>query len=79
MLEKLDGFLNENKFKIILEDNSLYISNYKRIISLENEYVSLITPTKKIQISGSNLSLKKILDKELLIKGKITKIEVLDE
>ena len=79
MLDKLDTYLNDRKFKIILEDNNLYITNYKRIVSLEEDYISLYMNTKKISITGSKLSLVKILEKDLLIKGNINKIEVLDE
>lgn len=79
MLDKLDNYLNDKKFKIVLEENSLYIANYSRIISLEEQYISILTKNKRISITGNNLSLKKILEKELLIEGNINKIEALDE
>lgn len=79
MLEHLDNYLNDNKFKIVLEESKLYIANYKRLISLEDEYISILINNKKISINGKNLSLVKILEKDLLIKGTINKIEVIDE
>ena len=41
-----------------------------------NNYISFYSPINKISITGNNLSLVKLLDKEMLIKGSITKIEV---
>lgn len=79
VLEHLDNYLNDNKFKIVLEESKLYIANYKRLISLEDEYISILINNKKISINGKNLSLVKILEKDLLIKGTINKIEVIDE
>ena len=55
------------------------VINYSKIISLEENYISIIANEKKILIKGNNLVLKKILDNELLIKGKINSIEVVNE
>ena len=62
-----------------LEEEQLYISNYKRLISLEDNYISILSPHKRISISGKGLVLNRILDKECLIRGTIEKIEVKDE
>ncbi len=79
MKEKIHNFLLDEKFKLILKEKFLYISNYQKIISLEDNYVSMMTNNKKIKIYGEKLSLKKVLENELLIKGKINKIEVEDD
>ena len=79
MKEKIHNFLLDEKFKLILKEKFLYISNYQKIISLEYNYVSMMTNNKKIKIYGEKLSLKKVLENELLIKGKINKIEVEDD
>ena len=79
MFEKIDHFLREDKFKLVIDENSVYLSNYKKLLSLEDNYISLLTPNKRIILKGKNLVLKKILDKELLVLGSIEKIEVQDE
>ncbi len=64
---------------MIIDEDSIYIVNYKRLLSLEQNSISIIIPKKKILIYGKDLVLKKIVDEELLIKGSINKIEVIDE
>ena len=76
MLENLRNYIEDNKFKITIYDNQIDILNYTRIISLENNYISIKSNTKKIIIRGNNLKPEKILDKEMLVKGNITSIEV---
>ena len=66
----------EDNFKLILKDNSLYIENYKRIISLEDDSITMKNEKNKVVITGNNLKIKRILEKELLVVGEIFKIEV---
>ena len=76
MLERVYEYVNDNEFRFTVYDNKIHIINYKRIITLEDNYISFYSPINKISITGNNLSLVKLLDKEMLIKGSITKIEV---
>ena len=76
MLERVYEFINDNEFRFTIYDNKIHIINYKRIITLEDNYISFYSPINKISITGFNLSLIKLLDKEMLIRGNITKIEV---
>ena len=76
MLDKLYNFIDDNEFRFTVYENKIHIINYKRIISLENDYISLKSNNKKIAIFGNNLSLNKLLNNEMLISGIITKIEV---
>lgn len=79
MLKKINNYINDNNFKLSLYKNKLNIVNYKKLLSLEENYISILLEKKKIIIKGSNLFLIKILDNELLIKGNIKSIEVIDE
>jgi len=76
MLERVYEYVKDNEFRFTVYDNKIHIINYKRIITLEDNYISFYSPINKISITGINLSLVKLLDKEMLIKGTITKIEV---
>lgn len=76
MLERVYEYVNDNEFRFTVYDNKIHIINYKRIITLEDNYISFYSPINKISITGNNLSLVKLLDKEMLIKGTIIKIEV---
>lgn len=79
MLKKINNYINDNEFILNLYKEKLHINNYIKLISLEDNYISLITNKNKIIIKGENLLVVKILDNELLIKGKIINIEVIDE
>ena len=78
MLEKISNYVNDKEFRLTLYNDKIHIINYKKIISLENNYLSILCLNKKILVTGNNLILSKILDNELLIKGTINNIEVID-
>ncbi|MBR2678117.1 MAG: YabP/YqfC family sporulation protein [Bacilli bacterium] len=78
MLEKISNYVNDKEFRLTLYNDKIHIINYKKIISLENNYLSILCLDKKILVTGNNLILSKILDNELLIKGTINNIEVID-
>lgn len=79
MLKEINNYINDKSFKLSLYKDKLNIVNYKKILSLEENYISILIDNKKIIIKGNNLYLVKILDNELLIKGNIKSIEAIDE
>ena len=79
MLEKLSNYIVDREFRLTLFKDMVNVINYSKIISLEENYISIIANEKKILIKVNNLVLKKILDNELLIKGIINSIEVVNE
>ena len=79
MLEKLSNYIVDREFRLTLFKDMVNVINYSKIISLEENYISIIANEKKILIKGNNLVLKKILDNELIIKGIINSIEVVNE
>ena len=76
MLNELNRFIKDDEFSLTIYKNQIHIKNYLRIISLENNYISFKTTNNKITIHGNNLSLKKLVIDEMLIEGKVSKIEV---
>lgn len=79
MINLIGNYLNNKEYKMIIDEKSIYIVNYLKLLSLENNFISVQIPNKKILIYGKELILKKIINEEVLIKGIIKKIEVLDE
>lgn len=79
MLNQLRNYVEDNTFRFTIYEDRIHIINFQRIITLENNYISFTTKQKRINIIGENLSLKKILQAEILLFGKINKIEVKDE
>lgn len=79
MLDRLNNYIDDKKFKLIFEENLIDIINYTRLITIENNYVSLNINNKKIIIKGKKLILKKLLDNELLLNGEVTSLEVVND
>lgn len=76
MLERMNHYLNDEEFRFTYFEDKIHIINYKRIIVLEDNYISFQSNQKTIIITGNKLLLKRLLDKEMLITGTILKIEV---
>lgn len=79
MLDRLYNYVNDNQFRFTVYDNKFHVVNFKRILSLEDNYISVLSNTKKITITGSNFILNKLVEDEILITGNITKIEVVND
>lgn len=79
MLDRLNNYIDDKKFKLIYEDNLIDIINYTKLITIEDNYVSLYINNKKIIIKGKKLILKKLLDNELLLNGEVTSLEVVND
>lgn len=76
MLEKITNFVIDKEFRLTLYNDKLHIINYKEILSLTDDNLIVSTLKGKIFITGSNLTLLKLIEKEVLISGKIKNIEV---
>ena len=75
----ITNYINDKEFRFTVYENKIHIINFNKIITLEDNYISLLSNNKKININGLNLVLVRLLDNELLIKGSITSIEVLND
>ena len=69
MIKKIKNYLVDDKFTINIIDDKINIVNYTDIISIENERISVSNNDKIIVIKGKNLTLNKLLEKEILITG----------
>lgn len=78
MLDKLYQYISDDEFRLTIYDDKIHIINFKRIVALQENNITFYSDKKKISISGYGLSLKKKLQNEMLITGKVTKIEVLN-
>ena len=68
-------FINDTSFQILYINNSLDIINYTNINYMEDSKISLNYYDNKILVKGTNLSVKKLLESEILIAGSILSIE----
>ena len=77
--DSLNNYINDKEFRINLYKDKINVINYRKIVSLEENNISILSANKQIIINGNNFKLIKILENELLIKGNLTNIEVLNE
>ncbi|MCI8588622.1 MAG: hypothetical protein HFG40_03115 [Bacilli bacterium] len=75
----LRNYILDEEFQIQYFRQQLNVKNYIKINYMEDRKVSLLSPNGTIVIHGDNLRVKKLLDSEILIGGKIELIELKQE
>ena len=76
IMNRLDNYLYDREYRIILKDKSLNIVNYGEIIDFSLNKIATKTNNKIITITGKNLTINKLMDDELLITGIILNISI---
>lgn len=76
LISKLDRYLEDKTYEIIIKENKVNIINFKEIIDFSTSKISLRCDNKIINIEGKNLIISKMLDDELLITGEIFNIRI---
>lgn len=71
----IKNILNDNDSKITIINDLIDILNYEKIILLSDTKIVINYFHKALTIKGSDLSILKLLDDEMLIKGKFIGIE----
>ena len=79
MFNAINNYVNDKEFRFTVYEDKIHIINFKRIITLEDNYISILSINKKINIKGLNIVLIKLIDNELLFKGNVSSIEVLND
>ena len=76
LISKLDRYLENNNYEIIIKDNSINIINFKEIVDFSINRISLRCDNKIINIEGKDLIISKMLDEEVLITGIISNVRI---
>ena len=76
MFNRIKEYIIDDEFRLTVLENRIYIINYLKIISLDDDRISFLTKKGRVIIKGSKLSLNKMLDDEVLIGGVVSNIEV---
>jgi sporulation protein YqfC len=76
VLNNLSTYLNLEDYRISILNNGVHILNYKSIVDITETEIILKIDKKLIRIKGSSFRLKELDKKELLIHGKIKKVEI---
>ena len=76
LISKLDRYLENENYEIIIKENKINIINFKEIIDFNIDKISLRCENKIITVEGKNLTISKMLDEEVLITGTIINIRI---
>lgn len=76
LVSNLKNIILEEDFKITYIKNKIGIINYQDITSFNSNKIIISYKDGNIFISGENLVVSKLVKDELLIEGKIEKIEL---
>ena len=69
----------DNKYKIIISNEKIYIRNYKRIFDINYLQIVIEVENNKIFINGNNLLIVKMDKYDIEINGKIKGISFENE
>ena len=76
MFRQIKDYITDNEFRLHLFKDSVNVVNYCEIFTIEKTRISLSYKDGILIVRGSNLTLKKMLNNELLICGCIKSIEL---
>lgn len=75
MKDSLINFLYDKNYFINIYDEFIHVFNYQELVSLSSKKIVLKMETFKIEVTGDNLFITRMLPNEILIKGIIGKVE----
>lgn len=73
---RIDNYLYDREFKMIVKENYVNIINYDEIIDFTLTKISVRCNDKIIMIDGGNLIISKMIDNEVLIIGNVCNIRI---
>lgn len=76
MLDRIKKYIVDDEFRLIYFAEQVYVVNFSKILELSDENITIKDKNKLFVMKGSNLSLRRMLDREVLITGKVKSIEV---
>ena len=79
MLRRVYEFVKDEEFRFTVFNDRIHIVNYKKINTLNSDYILIESYDRRIGIKGNNLVLNKMLDGEILVIGNVKSIEVIHE
>ena len=77
IIDRLDNYLYDREYKIIIKENYVDIINYDEIIDFSTLKIAVKYKNKKITIEGTNLVISKMVDNEVLVTGNIATVSII--
>lgn len=75
-LDKIRKYIVDDEFRLIFFNEQIYTINFDKILELNDENITIRSKNRLFVIKGNTLSLRRLLDSEILISGKVKSIEV---
>lgn len=75
-MNRLDNYLYDREYRIIIKENYVNIVNYDEIADFNSNKISVKYKNKLITIEGLNLTINKMIEDEVLITGNISNISI---
>ena len=76
LTNKLNRYLNDKEYKIIIKQNYINIINYQEVIDFSINKISIRCENIIINIEGKNLIISKMLEEEILITGTLYNLRI---
>jgi sporulation protein YqfC len=76
LISKLDRFLEDKNYQIIIKNNKVNIINFSEVIDFSINKISIRCDNQIINVEGKNLIISKMFDDEVLITGTIYNIRI---
>ncbi len=75
-LDRIKKYIVDGEFRLIFFSDQVYIVNFDKILELNGSNITIRSNNEIFSINGKNLSLRRLLEREVLISGRIKSIEV---
>ena len=66
MIDKIKSIVNPNSYNINIDKNTLYINNFTKINTINDNTINIDIDDINIIIKGNNISIIKLLESEIL-------------
>jgi len=76
LINRLNGYLEDKNYQIIVKNNSVNIINIEEIIDFSITKITVRCNNQIIIIEGKNLIISKMLEDEVLILGTINNVRI---
>ena len=74
-MKRIKSYLNDTNFKLNITNKIIHIDNIQSISKLEDNIISLNFEDFKLTIEGTNFTIKKLIEREILFTGIIKNIK----
>lgn len=75
LIDNIRSFLYDKDYFVNIFENYIHVFNYLNLFHFSNTEITLKLEKFTLKIKGANLSISKMMEKEILIEGIIENVE----